>query len=1329
MRAGALVACGLFGFLATMGTAMGADDAPLLPTSPEVYVVATSHLDDQWRWTIQDTIDDFLPDTLHGNFALFEKYPGYNFSFEGAFRYMLAKEYYPEEYERLKSYIGTGRWKVAGSWITAVDTNVPSPESLTRQTLYGNGFFRREFGLSSRDVFLPDCFGFGFALPSVAAHAGLVAFSTQKLTWGSSIKIPFDVGLWEGVDGSSLVAALNPGNYAAGIGHNLSRDSDIYAIADRQLALTGLPLVYRYFGTGDVGVPPFESSVATLDESLSGPGPAHVMSVAPDQMARDLMATGGGRAPAGLQRYRGEFLLTSHGTGCYTSQAAMKRFNRKNERLADGAEKAAVASWWLRGASYPRERLREAWTRFLWHQFHDDLTGTSIPEAYTFSWNDEFIASSSFADVLGNAVGAVSRALDTSGEAVSLVVFNPLSWAREDVVEATVRFPGGAPRALRVIGPDGEETPAQVDQVAGEAAQVVFLARVQPLSFSVFELRPAPVAAEAAVTVNEDGLENERYRVALDASGDVASIFDKKLGRELLSAPLRLQLFDDQPRRWSAWEVEYSALSAPPREVVGGPVELRILESGPARVALEVSRRTAGSTFTQRVSLAAGAAGDHVAIRTDIDWRTKGTLLKAAFPLAPENELATYDLGLGVVRRPTNRPNRYEVPAQEWADLSRPDGSFGVTVANDSRYGWDKPDDRTVRLTLVHTPRVVESWSWLADQASNDLGHHRVLVALSGHRGDWWVGHAPHFGDRLNQPLLAWQVPSHAGQLGRSFRLLEIEAAGVEGPAVAVRALKLAEDGDQVVVRLQELSGRPARGVRLSFAAPIAAVRELNGAEEPVAEHGTGGAVPPTSQPALALDDGAVVLDFLPFRPRTLALELTSPPTVLDAPAGTPVALPYDLDGISRDEARGDGDFDGAGHTIAGELLPAELVVNDVRFRTGPREPGKPNVVVCRGQKLALPPGDFNRLYLIAASVAGDRSATFAVDGVPTTLLTPDWSEAVGQWNNRLVAGELMEDPSRIAPAYAKQAPLAWVGSHRHDARGENEAYVYTQFFRLRLDLPPHASTLTLPDDERIRILAITATHNDNDDAVAAQAFTDPNLGTVVHIGARSPLFLDHTAVALSSPNPGATIRYTLDGGEPTSMSPAYVDPLVLDRTTTVKARAFAPGLDDSFVATATFSKVAPRDPVAQPPAGLAPGLRCRTYEGDWSTVPDFTFLEPTGVLTLATVSLPVDRPIQHFGMVCEGYLAVPDDDLYTFSLRSADGSELLLDGEPVVRNETIDFITRRGQMPLGAGLHALELRYVHRDYVAGLELRMESTDSPRRLVGPERLSHDAGSE
>jgi alpha-mannosidase len=328
-----------------LAVAAQAADAPATEApAPRLYVVGTAHLDTQWRWTIRDTIDDFLPETLRGNFALFEKYPNYVFSFEGAFRYALAREYYPQEYERLRRYVRDGRWKVAGSWVDAVDPNIPSPESLIRHALYGNGFFRRELGVTSRDVFLPDCFGFGFALPSVAAHSGLVAFSTQKLTWGSSIRIPFDVGLWEGVDGSTLIAAINPGDYAAAIRSNLDLDPDVYAIVDRQAALSGLPVAMRYFGTGDVGIPPFDSSVARLEEAIAGGAPLEVKSAAPDQLARDLIASHDRAALERLPRYRGEFLLTSHGAGCYTSQAAMKRYNRLNQRLADAAERAAVTA-------------------------------------------------------------------------------------------------------------------------------------------------------------------------------------------------------------------------------------------------------------------------------------------------------------------------------------------------------------------------------------------------------------------------------------------------------------------------------------------------------------------------------------------------------------------------------------------------------------------------------------------------------------------------------------------------------------------------------------------------------------------------------------------------------------------------------------------------------------------------------------------------------------------------------------------------------------------------------------------------------------------------
>jgi alpha-mannosidase len=180
---------------------------PDLSKQKTMYLVGTAHLDTQWNWTIQQTITDFLPSTILGNFHRFSEFPSYDFSFEGAFRYMLIKEYYPDYYARVKEYVDSGRWHVAGSTIDAMDVNVPSPESLIRQVLYGNGFYKKEFGKTSCDIFLPDCFGFGYALPSIAAFCGLKGFSSQKLTWGAADGIPFDLGRWTGPDGSSIIAA------------------------------------------------------------------------------------------------------------------------------------------------------------------------------------------------------------------------------------------------------------------------------------------------------------------------------------------------------------------------------------------------------------------------------------------------------------------------------------------------------------------------------------------------------------------------------------------------------------------------------------------------------------------------------------------------------------------------------------------------------------------------------------------------------------------------------------------------------------------------------------------------------------------------------------------------------------------------------------------------------------------------------------------------------------------------------------------------------------------------------------------------------------------
>src|SRR5207249_5014692 len=155
---------------------------------------------------------------------------------------------------------------------------------------------------------------------------------------------------------------------------------------------------------------------------------------------------------------------------------------------------------------------------------------------------------------------------------------------------------------------------------------------------------------------------------------------------EILSAPARLQLLEDRPDQWPEWEVSYRDVTAAPRAFVTAPARVRVVERGPVRAALEVSRQAGGSAFVQRVRLSAGGAGEAVEFDTRIDWQTPRSLLKAAFPMAVSNRVATYDLGLGTIQRGGDRESLYEVPAQQWADLTSPDGRYGVAVLNDCKH-------------------------------------------------------------------------------------------------------------------------------------------------------------------------------------------------------------------------------------------------------------------------------------------------------------------------------------------------------------------------------------------------------------------------------------------------------------------------------------------------------------------------------------------------------------------------------------------------------------------------------------------------------------------
>ncbi|HPM37755.1 MAG TPA: glycoside hydrolase family 38 C-terminal domain-containing protein [candidate division Zixibacteria bacterium] len=1266
--------------LAAVGTPAGSQPEQAAPPEqrPTLQVIGTAHLDTQWRWTIRNSIDEYIPDTFRRNLALMAQYPQYVFSFEGAFRYMLMEEYYREDFERIRPYVQSGQWRVTGSWVDAVDVNIPSFESLVRQTLYGNGYFRKEFGRTSRDIFLPDCFGFGYALPSIARHCGLRSFSTQKLGWGCWVGIPFDIGVWRGVDGATLLCGVNPGEYVSRITGDLSRDTTWLGAARRQGEKSGLFAAYRYFGTGDTGGSPDSASVDRLVASMQSDGPLRVVSAGADDLV-DLLA---GVDTARLPHFDGELVMTRHGAGCYTSQAAMKRWNRRNELLAEAAERAAVIAARRGGSFYPRGLLRDTWIRFLWHQFHDDLTGTSIPEAYEFSWNDELLCQNRFAALLTGAVEATAGALDTRTQGIPLVVFNPLGFDREDVVEAAVHFGDRKTRFVRVFGPDGREAPADAVPMAGDSLRLRFLARVPSVGYAVFDARPAdaPCPLATGLRVSPRELENERYRVGLNEKGEVASIYDKKLGRELLGAPVRYELLEDTPHNWPAWEVDYEDVMAPARDEWAGDPVIAVVEEGCARVAVSIERRTASSTLRTIVSLAAGEAGERVEFQAAIDWYERERMLKLAVSPATANETVTYDLGLGVIERGRNSEKRYEVPGHQWADLAAPAGDWGVAVLNDCRYGWDHPDSATVRLTLVRTPGVGKGWDWVGDQRSQDLGRHLLGFALQGHAGDWRSGGVVRQGARFNQPLQAFRAQPHEGELGKTYSLVRAEetpargGAATEAPGVMIAAVKMAEECDEIIIRVRETAGAPRTQAALAFDRPIAAAREVNGAEENVG-------------PA-EVADGRLVVSLTAFQPKAFAVTLDEGVvTDLLLPWYSPLELPYDGDGVSTDDERCGGDFDGRGYSLAGELLPDTLDYLDIPFVLGPRAAGASNMLTCRGQQVPLPGLGENRLWLLAAAVDGPAVDTFRIGGRALPVELPDYAAPLGQWHNRVVDGQLVESPSAIAPAYLTAAPVAWYGSHRHTPECGNDIYRFTYAFLVSLEVPPGATAVALPNNARIRVLAATVGAKPHGDVTPARPLYDETRATVVKVAADSGAFAGRCRLTLSSPTPGAAIYYTLDGTEPSVRSARYTAPVAVDRTTTLRARAVRDGYDNSYVAERTVHRLELRAPVSV--EGLAAGLTARYYEGEWERLPRFDTLTAAAEFTAETVALPPLARQEDFGLLFEGYIRVPADGMYAFSINSDDGSRLYVADTLVVDNDGLHGDTElSGLIGLKAGLH-----------------------------------------
>jgi alpha-mannosidase len=508
----------------------------------------------------------------------------------------------------------------------------------------------------------------------------------------------------------------------------------------------------------------------------------------------------------------------------------------------------------------------------------------------------------------------------------------------------------------------------------------------------------------------------------------------------------------------------------------------------------------------QTVRLSAGEAGNRVEFGESIDWKTLSANLKAVIPLSAANQNATYNWEIGTIERPTEQERQFEVASHHWIDLTDQGGAYGTTILTDVKNGSDKRDDHTIRLTLIRTPGpAVKMKGDFTDQMNQDWGRHEILFGVAGHNGGWRDGQTDWQAYRLSVPLIAFETARHAGALGKSFSLVT-----VNDPDVRILALKKAEMSDETIVRLVELHGQSADNLQIKFAGPIEAAREVNGQEQELG--------------SATLTGGALETSFKPYQPRSFALRLGAAPAPLNQVKSEPVSLKYDLAAASDDDTKSASGFDKQGDALPAEMLPSELNLNGVGFKLAPAATGVANALVAKSQAIELPAGDFNRVYVLAASAGGDQQAVFHAGSNAEKVTVQDWRGFIGQWDTRVwrprpetvKEGGERGQPVREVPlrkdwavsanhatwdlantgspdwsprypedylgmkaGFVKPATLAWYCSHHHTAAGLNEPYQYSYLFAFGIDLPAGARTLTLPANENIRVLAVSVAKED----------------------------------------------------------------------------------------------------------------------------------------------------------------------------------------------------------------------------------------------------------
>lgn len=804
----------------------------LYPSIGTVWLTGHAHIDLAWLWPLEETRRK-VRRTFHTVAKLMERYPNFTFNQSSAQAYAWIEEDDQALFEKIRSRIAEGRWEIVGGMWVEPDGNLPAGESWVRQLLCGQRFFETKFGKRPRVAWLPDSFGFTGNLPQLLRSAGLPFFFTHKLTWNERNEFPYDLYWWEGIDGTRVLAhSFNNPEHGYN-GHIAARDlgetwRNFKAKRHHDVTLLA-------FGYGDGGGGPTTEMLERFERLKNFPGmPRLAMGRVGDFYER----IDGDSLPV----WTGEQYFEYH-RATFTTQAKVKSLHRRLEHAVAECEVATTLALISRALPYPKDDLDQIWRTLLLNEFHDILPGSSIHTVYQTAQRQLGDALSRAEKLHDEAVGTLSgrpalinfRPTDPLG----LMIWNLQLRDRPLALELSM----AVEKEFKLVTAEGSEVPYQKAS-NGKILVVSPATSVPPLgsvSLGIGFEAPSEISPVVHGTLFE--LENELIKVLVNPDGTLRSVYDKESGREALSdRGNQLWIFTDIPRQFDAWDIDASYTQEGLELSAGQPHQL--VESGPLRATLRVTRKFGNSEIVQDYSLTSGSR--QLVIRTQAQWHGRRRLLRAFFPLQIRSHEFWTETAFGAVARPTHRNTswdqaKFEVPGHRWADLSEP--GYGVSLLTDSKYGYSAHQN-VLAVTLLRSSIYPDPYA--------DEGEHEFTYSLFPHPGDW-RSDTIRAAQALNAPLRAIFTNS----ITASPESAEWQLSG--GP-LELACLKKAEDSGDLILRLYEPHGN--RGVAtLKAGCPLRAAFQANLLEETLAP------LPITSGSRLQIE-------FTPFQVVTLRLAL-----------------------------------------------------------------------------------------------------------------------------------------------------------------------------------------------------------------------------------------------------------------------------------------------------------------------------------------------------------------------------------------------------------------------------------------------------------------------